>query len=97
MGKRCWISETKIILWDGKIKNVEDIKIGDILIGDEGEKRKVIDVCSGEGDMYKITQKKGDNYIVNDEHILSLKFTNTKMQPIHQVKAGLCNGLIKIQ
>lgn len=78
MGKRCWISETKIILWDGKIKNVEDIKIGDILIGDEGEKRKVIDVCSGEGDMYKITQKKGDNYIVNDEHILSLKFTNTK-------------------
>ena len=78
MGKRCWISGSTILLWDGKIKNVEDIKIGDILIGDEGEKRKVIDTCFGEGDMYKIIQNKGDDYIVNNEHILSLKFTNTK-------------------
>lgn len=78
MGKRCWISGTKVLLWDGKIKKVEDVKVGDILIGDDGEKREVLNVCSGEGDMYKITQKKGDDYIVNDEHILSLKFTNTK-------------------
>jgi DNA-directed RNA polymerase beta' subunit len=78
MGKRCWIKGTKILLWNGNIKNVEDIKIGDILIGDDGEKREVLNLCSGEDNMYKIYQNNGDDYIVNSEHILSLKFTNTQ-------------------
>ena len=78
MGKRCWIKGTKILLWNGNIKNVEDIKIGDILIGDDGTQREVLNLCSGEDEMYKIHQNNGDDYIVNSEHILSLKFTNTR-------------------
>ena len=78
MGKRCWIKGTKILLWNGNIKNVEEIKIGDILIGDDGTQREVLNLCSGEDEMYKIYQNNGDDYIVNSEHILSLKFTNTR-------------------
>ena len=78
MGKRCWIKGTKILLWNGNIKNVEDIKIGDVLIGDDGEKREVLNLSSGEDEMYKIYQNNGDDYVVNSEHILSLKFTNTR-------------------
>jgi hypothetical protein len=78
MGKRCWIKGTKILLWNGKIKNVEDIKIGDVLIGDDGEQREVLNLSSGDDEMYKIYQNKGDSYIVNSEHILCLKFTNTR-------------------
>ena len=56
MGKRCWIKGTKILLWNGNIKNVEEIKIGDILIGDDGTQREVLNLCSGEDEMYKIYQ-----------------------------------------
>lgn len=78
MGKRCIFVGTKIILWNGEIKNVEDIKIGDILIGNDGEKRKVLKLFNGTDQMYKIKQKSGNEYIVNSEHILSLKFNNNK-------------------
>ena len=78
MGKRCLFVGTKLILWNGEIKNVEDIKIGDILIGNDGEKRKVLKLFNGTDQMYKIKQKSGNEYIVNSEHILSLKFNNNK-------------------
>ena len=78
MGKRCFIEGTEVLMWDGSIKKVENIKIGDNLIGDDGKKRKVLNLCSGEDKMYKIIQRKGEEYIVNSEHILSLKYTNTR-------------------
>jgi len=48
------------------------------VIGDDGHQRKVLNITDGEDEMYKIIQNKGDEYIVNGEHILCLKFTNTK-------------------
>jgi len=78
LGKRCWIEGTKIILWNGQIKNVEDIKVGDVLIGDDGNKRTVLNTCHGEDNMYKVIQNNKDSYIVNTEHILSLKCKNIK-------------------
>ena len=57
MGKRCSLKGTKIILWNGEIKNVEDIEIGDILIGNDGEKRTVLQLFNGIDQMYKITQE----------------------------------------
>ena len=76
--KRCVISGTKIILWNGEIKNVEDIKIGNTLIGNDGEKRTVLKLFNGTDQMYKISQDSGVDYIVNSEHILSFKFNNSK-------------------
>uniref|UniRef100_A0A6C0E1A4 DNA-directed RNA polymerase n=1 Tax=viral metagenome TaxID=1070528 RepID=A0A6C0E1A4_9ZZZZ len=78
MGKRCSLKGTKIILWNGEIKNVEDIEIGDILIGNDGEKRTVLQLFNGIDQMYKVTQELGIDYIVNSEHILSFKFINNK-------------------
>lgn len=78
MGKRCIFMGTKIILWNGEIKNVEDIKIGDVLIGNDGEKRTVLKLFNGIDQMYKITQENGCEYIVNSEHILTFKYIHTK-------------------
>jgi hypothetical protein len=78
MGKRCCLKGTKILLWNGDIKSVEDVKIGDILIGNDGEKRTVLKLFNGVDQMYKIKQKTGNEYIVNSEHILSFKFINNK-------------------
>ena len=78
LGKRCHIIGTTILMWDGKFKKVEDIQVGDILIGDDGNKRTVLNTCSGEDEMYKVIQNKGEPYIVNTQHTLSLKFRNLK-------------------
>ena len=78
MGKRCLFLGTKVLLWDGKIKNVEDIKIGDTLIGNDGEKRKVLKLFNGTDQMYKVKQGTGNDYVVNSEHTLTFKYNDNK-------------------
>jgi len=70
----CFAKDTKITLWDGTIKNSQDICIGDLLIGDNGEIRTVEQLFSGEDDLYEIKQNNGEKYIVNSKHTLALKY-----------------------
>mgnify|MGYP003587763647 CR=1 FL=1 len=37
----CHLKGTKVLMYDGSIKNVEDIKVGDTLMGDDNTPRKV--------------------------------------------------------
>jgi len=69
----CFGIDTPVLMWDGSKKMSQDIKIGDILIGDDGNQRKVSNTTSGESELYKIKQLNGDDYIVNKNHILTLK------------------------
>ena len=70
---KCLAKGTKIIMFNGEIKNVEDIHIGDLLMGDDSTPRKVTSLATGIDKMYNISQKYGDDYVVNSEHILCLK------------------------
>ena len=70
---KCHAKDTQIILFDGTIKNVQDIKVGDLLMGDDSTPRKVLSLARGVDKMYEIIPKKGDKYIVNEPHILCLK------------------------
>lgn len=79
LGSKCQIFGTKVPCFDGSIKNVEDIKIGDILIGDDGKKREVLNTIYGFGEMYEVSQSRGDSYTVNSEHILSLRMPDHKV------------------
>ena len=49
------------------------IKVGDKLMGDDSTPRTVLSLARGREMMYKVIPKKGDSYIVNESHILSLK------------------------
>lgn len=69
---KCCSEDTKIPLWNGEIKLAKDIQIGDIIIGDEGDKRTVLTLYKGNGKMYEVFQDRGESYKVNDEHILTL-------------------------
>lgn len=70
---KCMEKGTPVMLYSGKFEEVQNIKIGDILMGDDNKPRTVLSIHRGYGKMYKIKQKTGDDYVVNGDHILSLK------------------------
>jgi ATP-dependent Lon protease len=72
---KCHGKNTPILMYDGKIKMVQDIKEGDLLMGIDSKPRKVLGLGRGEDEMYEISNVKGDTYTVNSEHILCLKIS----------------------
>jgi hypothetical protein len=74
---KCFAKNTPIILSNGEIKMVQDITINDKLMGDDSKVRNILALGNGREKMYRIEQVKGDNYIVNESHILSLKITKS--------------------
>ena len=74
---KCLGKGTKVLMSTGEFKNVENILPGELVMGPDSIPKKVISIVTGKDDMYRINQYKGDPYVVNSEHILSLKYTDT--------------------
>lgn len=72
----CHAPGTEVVMYDGSLRKVEDVKLGDILMGDDGTPRTVIELHSGKDQMYKIVPKVGDEQIVNSKHIIYGKHRN---------------------
>lgn len=70
---KCFAPGTKVLMFNGTLKNVEDIRVGDKVMGPDSNPRKVLTLASGESEMFRISQTSADDYIVNADHILSLK------------------------
>lgn len=77
-GGKCLGKDTPILMYDGTTKKVQDVKVGDFLMGDDSHPRRVESVCSGKEEMFRITPIKGDNFECNRSHILSLRYTDAK-------------------
>ena len=73
---KCLGINTPIMQYDGTIKMVQDIKVGDVIMGDDSTPRNVLSLARGKEQMYKVIPVKGDPYIVNESHILSLKYSS---------------------
>lgn len=69
---KCLGVDTEILMYDGSIKKVQDIIVGDKLMGDDSTPRTVLSVTKGYGQLRKIQPKKGDAWVCNDAHILTL-------------------------
>lgn len=74
----CFSKDTPILMWDQSVKMSQDIIIGDTLIGDDSQMRTVLNTCSGEDDMYEVSQNNGETYVVNSKHTLVLKTTDNQ-------------------
>ncbi|WP_201352492.1 replicative DNA helicase [Hydrogenimonas urashimensis] len=72
MGK-CLGKGTRVLMYDGSLKRVEDVKVGDLLMGDDSTPRRVLSLARGREMMYWVRQNRGIDYRVNESHILSLK------------------------
>lgn len=88
---KCFGLGTEIMMADATVKNVEDIKSGDLVMGGDGKAKKVVNTTTGFGDMYRITLRNGDSFICNDEHILVLS-----RRPVTDNKRGKLRNYEKI-
>lgn len=88
-GSGCHKKDTNIMMADKTIKKVQDIEIGDQLMGDDFTSRNVLKLCRGFADMYEIYPTSfggGKPFIVNGDHILSLKSLDNKIVDISVTK-----------
>lgn len=70
---KCEHPDTEILMFNGTVKRICQVKAGDKIMGDDSTARTVLSCGYGYGPMYKVTQANGDNYVVNADHVLCLK------------------------
>jgi ATP-dependent Lon protease len=91
---KCHSYDTPILMYDGSIKMVQDIAIGDKVMGDDSTSRNVISLGGGEDNMFDIIHSNGEKYGVNSEHIMCLK--QSGMNFIKTVKTTSGNNRYKV-
>jgi len=69
----CMAINTPILMYDCSEKMVQDIEVGDIVMGDDSTPRTVLELCRNIDEMYDVVPNKGEKYTVNKQHILVLK------------------------
>lgn len=77
---KCFSEGTKVLMYNGNLKNIEDIKLGDRVMGPDGTSRTVRSLHTGFDNMYRIMPTNGDIQIVNSSHDIYCKKVNNKRQ-----------------
>ncbi len=75
-GIGCHAINTPVIMYDGSIKMVQNVKIGDRLMGDDSLPRVVQQLYNGKDTMVRINTDNNETFVVNINHVLSFKFNN---------------------
>lgn len=84
---KCFGRGTLIMMYDGRVKPVESINIGDILMGDDSTARTVLNLARGEEELYQLSYKNGSVCVTRD-HILCLKYDRLPDDPIIEMTVG---------
>ncbi len=97
-GGKCVGKGTSILMYDGSIKKVEDVIVGDQLMGDDSKPRNVLALARGQEEMFEIIPIKGDKWVCNRSHILSLKCSTnwTKSMTKGSLHDICLNDLLKL-
>lgn len=70
---KCLALGTQVVMHDGSLKAVEDVAVGDKVMGADGSSRNVMHTTTGVSELFRVTQSFGMDYVVNEDHILSLR------------------------
>lgn len=73
---KCLGKGVPVMKYDGSVVPVESIVVGDRLMGPDSKPRLVTSTNIGFGKLYKITPIKGDSWVCNDVHVITLSGTN---------------------
>lgn len=71
-GGKCLGLGTPVLLFDGRIVPVEEVRPGDLLMGPDGKPRRVRSTCRGTGQLHRIVPRRGTPWVCNDVHVLTL-------------------------
>ncbi len=77
----CHKKGARVIMYNGGFKKVEDVEVGDQLLGPDGLPRTVVQLCRGRGQMYEVSpdnrvkQYGFEPFVINEDHILFIKDT----------------------
>jgi hypothetical protein len=74
---KCLAKDTPVVMNDGSIKLVQDIEVGEQVIGPDSLPRTVTNTATGRELMYKIEssdKNRGISYTCNASHVLTLKY-----------------------
>jgi len=89
---KCEKKGSKVLMFDGNVKKVEDVVVGDLLMGDDNTPREVLSLASGKEEMFEVTPMRGEPMVVTADHKLSLKrrraCINKRGKPFNDVNAG---------
>jgi len=72
----CHAKDHPILMYDGTVRKVQDVRAGDLVMGADSTPRRVLALARGNEPMARITPIKGEPFVVNINHILSLVSTN---------------------
>ena len=70
---KCLGKGTPVMLYDGTILPVEDVKEGMMLMGDDSTPRRVLSLARGREPLYSVKASRGSTWVCNESHILSFK------------------------
>ena len=79
----CLDPETPVLLWNGKSIPAKEIGSSDLLVGDDGTPRRILEMTSGVDTMYSVVERSTGSVLakVNSEHIITCFFPdNYKLQ-----------------
>lgn len=77
----CHAKGERLLMADGTTKAVEEIVLGDRLLGADGKPRTVLHQTNGFGSLYRIVPVKGQPFTVTRDHNLTLVRTNERRIP----------------
>lgn len=75
----CHRKGQKVLMYDGTLLPVDQVRIGDQLMGPDSTPRRVLELHRGTEEMVEIIPTKGDPWVVNKGHILTLVRTSKKI------------------
>lgn len=76
-GGKCLGRGTGVLKFDGTIIPVEQVQVGDLLMGPDSKPRRVLSTTQGTGPLFKIVPLRGQAWVCNDVHVLTLAHTRT--------------------
>ena len=91
----CHAPGTLLLMYDGTLKPVENIQVGDTLMGPDSRPRNVQRLYQGTDKMYEIRPSKGEPFTVNKDHILSLVKTGNVI-PDNKRADNVTNNIVNI-
>lgn len=90
VGGPCHRLGTKILMADGRFKNVEDINIGEYVYGIDHKPKRVEKTFRGEDYMYHVIPKRSEDFYATGEHILSLYSNDHQVHGDRERKIKVC-------